>query len=252
MPKIFSSEHTYSYKNYTFGYALYAQRLDNENIETIYEQGFLPYTGEHKSEVPNLYYMARSARVNVNNFALSSENRRINKKFDSYNFSIKEYPAENFLKDKNMIHFCLEYFNKRHGPNTMNEERFKRILNYSKETKVIEYINNETKKPCAYVLEIQSKNIAHYWFSFYDLSLTYLSFGMWLMINRVVSAQQSNKLYYYLGTVYGDKALYKTNIPAMEYWNGSEWVNNINQLKKRARTDETRVVVQPDEFKESN
>lgn len=252
MPKIFASEHTYSYKNYTFSYAIYAQRINKENIDTIYEQGFLPYTGEHKSEIPNLYYMARSARINIDNFSLSSENRRINKKFESYVFTIKEYPAKSFIKNKDMINFCLEYFNKRHGPKTMNEERFKRILNYSEETKVIEYINIETKKICAYIIEIQSKNIAHYWFSFYDLSLTYLSFGMWLMINRVTNAKHAKKNYYYLGTVYGDKALYKTNLTAVEYWNGSEWINNINQLKKRAHTDEKRVVIQPDEFKESN
>ena len=134
----------------------------------------------------------------------------------------------------------------------MNEERFKRILNYSMETTVVEYINNETNKPCAYVIEIQSKTMAHYWFSFYDLSLTYLSFGMWLMVNRVTSAKLNNKHHYYLGTVYGDKALYKTNIPALEYWDGHEWTVNTPLLKKRARTDADRVVVQPDEFKESN
>ena len=35
MPRIFESEHTYSYENYTFGYALYAQRLKNESVDSI-------------------------------------------------------------------------------------------------------------------------------------------------------------------------------------------------------------------------
>ncbi|MGI9118132.1 MAG: hypothetical protein ACR2IQ_01115 [Minisyncoccia bacterium] len=250
MPKIFASEHVYSYKHYTFGYTIYAQRINSEPIENIYESGFLPYTGEYKSDIQNLYYMARSARIQTKTFTLSSENRRIIKKFQSYEFIIKEYNASTFIKNEVMLEFCLDYFNKRHGPNTMTKERLVRILSYSKEINIVEYTNKETRKPCAYVIEIQGETISHYWFSFYDLSLTYLSFGMWLMLDRTINAQNTKKQYYYIGTVYGDKALYKTNLPSLEYWNGQSWVINTPLLKKRARTDLDRNVNQIDEFKE--
>ncbi|MDZ4206085.1 MAG: hypothetical protein U1C12_02650 [Patescibacteria group bacterium] len=251
MPNIFSSEHTYSYKNYTFGYALYAQRLGDEPINLIYAAGFLPYSGENKSQVNSLYYMARSARVKLSSFLLSSENRRIQKKFRDYNFHSKEYPASMFLKNEEMLNFCLRYFEKRHGPNLISKERLKRILGFSPETKVVEYKNQEGS-PCAYIIEIQSYDFTHYWFSFYDLSLVYQSLGMWLMIDRVENAKKKKKKYCYLGTVYGDRALYKTNIPSIEYWNGEKWVADVNSLKNRARTDENRVVSQIDEFKMNN
>ena len=251
MPKIFASEHTYSYDNYTFGYSLYAQKLGDELVDLIYEAGFLPYSGNKQSETKNLYYMARSARVKLSSFKLSSENRRIINKFKDYNFCSTEYPASTFLNNENMLDFCLEYFKNRHGPNLVSKERLKRMLGYSLETIVVEYKNKENKI-YAYVIEIHGNKCVHYWFSFYDLSLIHQSLGMWLMINRVLKAQKERREYCYLGTVYGDKALYKTNIPSLEHWNGKEWIEDTDYLKKRARTDKNRVVSQSDEFKMLN
>ena len=248
MPRIFYSEHTYSYKNYTFGYALYVERLDNEEIDSIYNGGFLPYSGEAKSEVKNLYYMARSARVNLTSFLPTSENRRIINKFKNFIFFVKEYSASYFLNNDTMLNFCLNYFETRHGVGVISKERLQRILNYSPETVVVEY-TDENNSPRAYIIEIHGESSVHYWFSFYDLSLTYQSFGMWLMIARVQEAKKKQKKYCYLGTVYGDKALYKTNIPSLEYWNGQTWVSNTSDLKDRAKTDYSRVVLQADEFK---
>ena len=57
------------------------------------------------------------------------------------------------------------------------------------------------------------------------------------MIDAVREAQKSGKKYLYLGTVYGDKALYKTNFKNLEWWNGNEWISDIKKLKALARTD---------------
>lgn len=250
MPKIFSSEHAHSYKTYTFGYAVYAQRLEDESLDPIYEDGFLPYSGEPKSSIKNLYYMARSARVKLDSFFPTSENRRIKNKFENKKLVVREYPASKFAGDKEVLDFCLNYFEMRHGHGVLSKERLKRILNYSPETKVVEYRDLENI-PRAYIIEIHGKEFTHYWFSFYDLSLAYQSFGMWLMINRVENAKVKNKKYCYLGTVYGSKALYKTNIPSLEYWNGEKWTSNMERLKERAKTDGERTVSQADEFKDN-
>ncbi len=249
MPRIFQSEHVYSYKHYTFSYATYTERIGSEPLDPIYDQGFLPYTGEEHADMGNLFYMARSARIDLASFSLSSENRRIKKKFEGRNFTVTDHPASSFLQNKEMMAFCIDYCEKRLGADVMPIERLQRVLAYSPETKVIEY-KNDDGVPCAYIIEIQGEESAHYYYSFYDLSLVYLSFGMWLMTDRTEHAQKAGKKHYYLGTVYGDKALYKTNLPSLEYWNGTDWVKDVAALKKRARTDEDRVVAQTDEFKE--
>lgn len=249
MPKIFQSEHTYSYKNYSFGYTLYAQRIQKESLDPIYNTGFLPYSGGHRSGMDNLFYMARSARIELSSYSPTSENRRIKNKFKDYGLKSEEYSGSSFIDNEEMLNFCLEYFEKRHGSELMAKERLKRILGYSSETKVIEYKDRDGI-PRAYIIEIHGKDFTHYWFSFYDLTLTYQSFGMWLMIDRVENAKNKGLRYCYLGTVYGNKALYKTNIPSLEYWNGDKWINDVKNLKERARTDDSRTVSQSDEFKE--
>ncbi len=248
MPKIIFSEHVHSYRDYAFGYAIYAQRMEAEALETIYEAGFLPYTGNLRAEVQDLYYMARSARVRLDSFSLNSENRRIRNKFKDQVFTVKEYPASSFFNNGKMFDFCLGYFEKRHGPGLFSRERLIRVLSYSPETKIVEY-KDQYEVPRAYIIEIDGQNFTHYWFSFYDLSMAYRSFGMWLMMDRVENAKTKGKKYCYLGTVYGHKALYKTNLPSLEYWNGATWMEDIKRLKARAKTDEGREVQLLDEFK---
>lgn len=248
MPRLFASEHAYSYDSYTFGYALYAERVGGEPVDAIYRAGFLPYSGDHKAHVRDLYYMARSARVRLADFEPSSENRRVRRKF-AEPFTVTEGPASDFLDNKVMIRFCLDYFAKRHGPDVMPEARLRRILGYAPETRVVSYAHADGT-PAAYVIEIRGQRDAHYWFSFYDLSLAYASFGMWLILDRAIAAQAAGLEHYYVGTVYGDKALYKTNLPSLEFWNGEAWIDDTRLLKKRARADAQRVVPQMDEFKE--
>lgn len=249
MPKFFSSEHTFSYKTYTFGYARYAKRVEEESLDSIYDLGFLPYSGNRISDEGTLFYMARSARVDLSNFDFSSENRRVYKKFLSEDFLISEKPAVSFVDNLEMINFCLEYFKERHGPDVMTLERMKKILSFTPETVVVEY-KLKSGEVAGYVIEIHGTNMKHYWFSFFDLKFAYSSFGMWLMLDRTKRAKEIGLKNYYLGTVYGDKALYKTNIPSLEYWNGSEWIQDIQKLKLRARTDDDRVVSMKDEFKD--
>lgn len=249
MPQFFSSEHTFSYKTYTFGYSRYAKRIGEESLDPIYESGFLPYSGNRIKNEETLFYMARSSRVKLVKFEFSSENRRVYKKFPKEDFLIIEKPASLFVEDKEMINFCLEYFKERHGPDVMTEDRMRKILSFTPETFVVEY-KLKSGEVAGYVIEIRGTDMRHYWFSFFDLKFAYSSFGMWLMLDRTLQAKEIGLKDYYLGTVYGDKALYKTNISSLEYWNGSEWIEDIQKLKSRARTDDERVVSIKDEFKD--
>jgi len=65
------------------------------------------------------FYMARSARVVLPQFALTSENRRISKKFDGV-FDKKRIPLKEFnIEDEAFLSFCVEYFK----PNTASAPR---------------------------------------------------------------------------------------------------------------------------------
>lgn len=246
--KIFKSEFVHSYKTYSFGYSEYALFEHGDNLSEIYEKGFLPYTGS--KDIKRTLYMARSARIDLQSFELNSENRRIAKKFDG-KLVREKTPLENFdYSDENFVSFCIDYFAKRHGNHVMPKERFMTILNAEFPLSVITYTDKETGAVVGYALEIGDENIGHYWYSFYDLKYAYESLGLWIMLDSIREAKNENKKYYYIGTVYGDKALYKTNFDSLEFWNGNEWSTDVKSLRTTSRNDEHHIVDNIDRFKE--
>lgn len=236
--KKFSSELGHNYETYTFGYANYCIREPNDKLSEIYEQGYLPYSGSPR--VKHTFYMARSARIPLESFHLTSENRRIAKKFDD-SFEIIIRPFKKFDYDNpEFLSFCTEYFNKRHGPKVMPLERLESILKEDLITHVITGKINE--EPASYIFEVSDDTMTHFWYSFYDLSLVYQSLGLWLMLDSARRAKARGEKYLYIGTIYGEKALYKTAFENIEYWNGTTWTNGIKEIKKLGREDNTRTI----------
>lgn len=242
--KLFSSELGHNYETYTFGYANYCEREESDSLTELYAAGYLPYSGS--PDAKGIFYLARSARVLLKNFELTSENRRIAKKFDG-EFKKKRIPFKEFQLDEKFYMFCLEYFKKRHGGQVMPRERLELILNSGIILTIVAYRSGQ--KIVAYVFEVADNAIGHYWYSFYDLSLVQQSLGMWLMLDCVRDAKARGLTHYYLGTVYGGKTLYKINFEPLEWWNGQRWSGDIKLLRERGRTDDTRLVPLMDAWK---
>ncbi len=244
--RLFSSELGHNYDSYTFGYTNYAQREVGDSLGELYAQGFLPYSGSRG--VPDTLYMARSARVRAQQWKATSENRRIAKKFDG-RFSKERVPLKAFDMSEEFYTFCLNYFKTRHGEKALPRERLEFILHNSFISHIVVYKDNGV--PVAYVFEMRDGVAGHYWYSFYELSLTQQSLGLWLMLDCVRDAQSVGLEHYYLGTVYGEKALYKTNFEPLEWWDGSVWSRDVKLLRERGHEDEKRIIEQMDRWKES-
>ncbi len=192
-------------------------------------------------------YMARSARVTLETFSPNSENRRILKKFDD-TFTRAVMPIKQCSDDKAFKKFCLDYFAGRHGEHIMPPDRFDTVLDSGFISHVVTYTKEE--KVVAYVLIADDHTMSHFWFSFYDLEYVRQSLGLWLMLDCIVAAQKNGKKHFYVGTVYGEKGLYKTNFPNLEFWNGNEWINDATRLRELCRTDATHVFDTKDRYKE--
>ncbi len=201
-------------------------------LEGLYGQGYLPYSSS--KNIQNVFYSARNARIVLPEFTLNSENRRIAKKFDGQ-FNKQRVAFADFNADETFFNFVLEYFINRHGENTMPRERLELILHsellsscliYKTETKVV-----------GYVLEGGNGAMRHYWYSAYDTELAQQSLGMWLMLDSIRDAAADGIKHYYLGTVYGPKALYKTNFAPLEWWDGETWSRDIAKLKDLSRAE---------------
>ena len=229
------SEFGHEYQTYRFGYCEYADVEKTDNLAEIYGSGFLPFSAD-----PSIYgrfYMARSARILLPRFACSSENRRIAKRFDGL-FSKSVLSPSETKKDQRVRTLFLDYFLKRHGKEVMPPSRFDAILKTPLPIRFVTY--TKEGQLAAAALEVSAATFGHFWFSAYDVSYAYQSLGMWLMLDAVREAQRSGRTHFYLGTVYGEKALYKTNLEPLEFWNGSAWDTDLARLKKVARSEPKR------------
>ncbi|OGF89189.1 MAG: hypothetical protein A3B91_02640 [Candidatus Yanofskybacteria bacterium RIFCSPHIGHO2_02_FULL_41_29] len=243
--KRFSSELAHNYKKYSFGYANYCLHEKGDKLSEIYASGYLPYSGS--PDVKKVFYEARSARVSLKNFVLTSENRRIANKFDGkfkrISKSIKDFDIDN----KSFLSFCVDYFSKRHGPSIMPPDRLTSILKSGVISDIVMY--EKEGKPSAYYFECSDEKMSHFWYSFYDLNLIHQSLGMWLMIDSARQAKERGVEHLYIGTVYGEKALYKTAFKNLEYWDGQKWTADVKKLKEIARSEKERSVDFIDEWK---
>lgn len=230
--RIFRSEFASDYPSYTFGYALHAE-LDNAEAPAVaYEQGFLPASSD--PAVRNRFYMARSVRVPLAVFAPTSENRRIERKYDGA-FATELLDPMALAHDPAFAPCFLSYFSDRHGQGVMSKERLEGILGTSLPLRGVRYTKEGL--PVAYVLEIAADDLIHYWYSCYDAAYARTSFGMWLMLDGVRRAKDEGRTHIYLGTAYGAKGRYKMNIAPLEFWGGSAWNADMKQLKELIATD---------------
>lgn len=231
--RIHFAEFGHEYDSYSFGYTVHGVREKGDELSSLYTQGFLPYSDIGKD--PNLFYMSRSVRVAVARYEASSENRRILRKFDGH-FECSYLEGDALRASPDFRTLMLTYFAERHGAHVMPAERLEQILSRDLPLRAAVYTKDGT--PVAYVLEVQEGTFCHYWYSCYSLSYMNTSLGMWLMLDAVRRAAAHPHAHLYLGTAYGEKARYKTNIPGLEYWNGNEWNGDPRTLQELIRSDE--------------
>lgn len=223
------------YETYSFGYCSYALYESGDVKADIYAGGYLPFSGSPDAQ--SVFYMARSARVPLTDFALTSENRRIAKMFDARFTRSSQSPAA-FAANEENISFCLNYFASAHDARIMPRERLLHVLSDPLTTDVVSYWDGT--KPIAHIIMVRDSSMDHFWFSSFSTEYLKKNLGMWLMLDCVREAKNEGKKYFYLGTVYGAKALYKANLEPLEWWNGTEWKQDAHnrELRTRANSDE--------------
>ncbi|MBP6888718.1 MAG: GNAT family N-acetyltransferase [Candidatus Pacebacteria bacterium] len=232
--KIFASEFGHSYETYSFAYNIYAEKEAGDDLSLLYEKGFLPYSGSRN--VKNIFYMARGTRADIHGWKPTSENRRVLRFFDGH-FEKRDCKVSDVRENEQFFNLCLSYFNLAHG-GAMPRERLELILDSGLVTRIVEY--KKDNEPQAYLLLVETETVSHYWYSFFKEEYIKTSLGMWLALDHIRTLATSSKRYFYFGTCYAEKALYKTNVEPLEFWDGREWLHDIPLLKSLCRSDTER------------
>ena len=81
------------------------------------------------------------------------------------------------------------------------------------------------------MLYLEKPRAAYYYYAFYDLAQRHRNLGMFMMTRAVALFAELGFHYAYLGTCYSERALYKTQFPAVQFFNGNSWSENLAELK---------------------
>ena len=235
--KIFLSEYRHDYKTYTFGYTIYGLYESRMDLDLLYCQGFLPYTGNLKIDY-DLFYKSRGLRIDLNNFSDTSENRRVNRKTETLQIQLTIHPIESFTDWDAYFEFANRYSEQRIGEDKMPTQRLEYITSRKYLTHILTFTSNE--KVVGYVLAVLNHNLFHYWFGFYDTALLEknIPIGKWMMWRCIHFAKESGCQYIYLGNGYLETSLYKTrDFKAIEFYDGNQWNKELDLLHSLCNQD---------------
>jgi len=226
---------------------IYCIKDAQNELPDIYNQGFLPYTGNLKI-TKDIFYLARSLRVNLDNFADTSENRRINRKIEDLAIQIEAHKKSAFdIENPEFLAFCMDYAADRFSGNAMTLERLKFVLSKETGSHILSFTSNG--ETLGYILAGIEGNAFQYWYAFFNQAyMKSHSLGKWMMWRTIHWAKENGLSYVYLGTCYGKHSLYKVrDHKGLEFFDGSRWNSDVKRLKELCKTDSE--TIDKDRFK---
>lgn len=182
---------------------------NNNPISENYNAGLLPQRN-HK----DYFYSDSSARSNLSNFNLSSENRRILNKTNEFSFKI--VPIFFDTNIQKTIFSWLKILKWDFPISSLKTIFTNHIFNYL-------YIWTLDDKPVAYSVCYFDQNISHIAYVFYDPQYDHSNLPIRLVLQTIIDSQEKNLKYCYLGRFSKDIGYYKRTMPGFEYFDTGVW-----------------------------
>lgn len=200
-----------------------------QTVNQLYTQGYL-FTRRGKGNL----YQTRSLRINLANFELSSENRRIIKKSNELTLEVKALPLDDYTWKIHKL--GKDFYSKKFGDGTMSASKINVLFQDQSKSNMTHALNyTQNSQTVGYCLVYLNSEIMHYAYPFYDLTIPKeQSTGLAMMTKALLWAKENGKLYAYLGSVTTPEALYKLQFTGCEWWDNmkNEWSTDVTLLKK--------------------
>lgn len=202
------------------------------NVTNLYNQGYV-LTRKNKGNL----IQTRSLRVKLEEFEVSSENRRILNKNNNLTINNQLLPLINYTWQ---IHnLGKTFYSERFGDGTMSASKIKEMfteIDKGNMTNVFVYKYDDNNEQLAdgYTLSYENDEIIHYAYPFYSLEIPKeKSLGMAMMINAIIYAKENKKKFIYLGSVVEKSSLYKLQFTGLEWFNTDtqKWESDLEKLK---------------------
>ncbi len=246
--KLLFSEAKPDYGNYIFPYAIWAFPEAGETPADLFNAGFLP-----SSRQLDRFYLCRQIRVQLAKFTPSSENRRILRKGET--IAAKLISRAEFEFTPARREFCKRYTDAKFGMDGMSYERLDSLFHAAVTTHVLLFTDTATNREVGLAtLYVEGDRMAFYYYAFYELTHPNRSLGLFMMTTAIKSFAERGSQQLYLGSCYSDSALYKTQFPGCEFFNGGRWSDNLAELKfilKRSQGELTQHLLEDAEYRQT-
>lgn len=237
--RLLFSEAPPDYGSYVFPWVVWAFPEPGETPSDMLERGFLPSARDLSR-----WYMARQIRVDLPGFAPSSENRRVLRKSEGLSFEL--VPSTEFVLASEARGTCLRYAGERFGEGVMGPERLDGLFASAMTSHVL-VCRDGGREVGWTTLLLDRDRTAFYSYAFFEPEGRVRNLGMSIMTRCVAMLADAGFRHIHLGTCYSGKALYKTQFPGVEFWDGTMWRTDLAALKRMvARTGPGHLLEDPE------
>lgn len=201
--------------------------FSDTDIESAYNDGYV-FTRVGKGVMKQ----TRSLRIDLSKFELSSENKRILKKTEELNLSISIIPYATYTWEIHKL--GKDFYEQKFGKGTFSAQKIKELITDKEKSNFNRlFVYSLNSVDAGYCIALETKNIIHYCYPFYNLELNYPNMGLGMMTKAIGWAKENNKRYIYLGSFSRPTDTYKLQFSGLDWFNGKNWNNDLDELKKQ-------------------
>ncbi|HVY69743.1 MAG TPA: hypothetical protein VHH73_07415 [Verrucomicrobiae bacterium] len=245
--KLLFSEYKSDYSRYHYPYVIWGIPEAGETPALFFQNGFMP--GSPKLD---RFVLCRQLRVPLAQFSPSSENRRILRKGEGARIEL--IPGAQFDFSAERRARWRAFADERFGENVMSERRLDNLLAGGVITHVLHYTEAATGRELGDALMyVEEPAMAFYFYAFYDLEWFQRNLGMFMMTGALRFFRERGLGHLYLGTCYSQRALYKTQFPGIQFFNGFRWSGDLAELKYMITREQGAIekhLLETEEFRE--
>ncbi len=202
------------------------------DLVTLYNEGFVA-TRVGKGE----FHQTRSFRVHMNEFAASSENRRIMRKVEHINMNVSPLPYSDYHWSIHKL--AKDFYTSKFGEDVFSANKIKELMTDERASSfntVLVYKDKMSGEVVGYCIALIVRDAAgsfiHYSYPFYKEDPTNPSLGLGMMLLALTWAHEQKLDYAYLGSLQRPSDTYKLQFAGQEWFDGTTWQRDTAPLKE--------------------
>lgn len=203
--------------------------FSNENIDSLYDKGYV-FTRKGLG----VMHQTRSMRVRLDDFELSSENRRILRKTEGLELSVLPLPYANYVWSIGKL--AKDFYDTKFGKGVFSANKVKKLIteedgNFNRLLAYTPPFLGGSGGGIGYCIAHETAVLLHYSYPFYNLEAD-KNTGMGMMLRAIVWAKESGREFFYLGSAQRPSDTYKLQFSGLEWFDGKKWSTNHDALKQ--------------------